>query len=203
MAFLHVVMCLCANMTPRSILGKICHIPTSMYLGKYLKSRSASRSDLGDLRGMCTCMCMHACLRGVSTYLYLYIPMYVCMGVLYKEISVLPTYPLSPPKTTMLLPTSLLLLFLATSTLASPLEAAPSATASAIEKGHKNKHHEHLPRFKKACECVKPVMPMGMLSEKEKCHFRYYQDITCFQVSGGGCKEPVLKVCSIPSFLCW
>ena len=56
---------------------------------------------------------------------------------------------------------------------ATVLGAAPVASSSSTPsnngtgKGHRNRHHEHTPVFKKTCNCVKPIMPMGILSEKE------------------------------------
>ncbi|PVI01830.1 hypothetical protein DM02DRAFT_613362 [Periconia macrospinosa] len=77
-------------------------------------------------------------------------------------------------------------------------QSAPSDTPSSNngtqprKGGHKNRHKEHTPVFRTPCECVKPMMPMGILSEKEQCYFRYYQDVSCFKVNPG-CPEPVSK----------
>ncbi|KAF2639578.1 hypothetical protein P280DRAFT_372637, partial [Massarina eburnea CBS 473.64] len=68
------------------------------------------------------------------------------------------------------------------------ISASPSTNGT--KTGHHNKHHEHTPVFKTACNCAKPLMPAGVLSAKEQCQFRFYQDITCFKQAQGGCPSP-------------
>ncbi|KAF1949554.1 hypothetical protein CC80DRAFT_497440 [Byssothecium circinans] len=72
------------------------------------------------------------------------------------------------------------------------ISAAPSKNATKT-KGQHNKHHEHTPVFKKTCNCAKPLMPAGQLNANEQCHFKFYQDMTCYEQTQGGCPSPVLK----------
>ncbi|OAL47625.1 hypothetical protein IQ07DRAFT_589813 [Pyrenochaeta sp. DS3sAY3a] len=67
----------------------------------------------------------------------------------------------------------------------------PSSNGS--RKGNrtrKNPHREPTPTFKLQCDCVKPIVPMNLLSENEKCLMNHAAAMGCYLGSTGGCPSP-------------
>ncbi|CAO2653596.1 Nn.00g030070.m01.CDS01 [Neocucurbitaria sp. VM-36] len=55
---------------------------------------------------------------------------------------------------------------------------------------HKNPHKEPTPTFKLACDCARPIVPMNLLSENEKCLMNHAAAMGCYLGSKGGCPSP-------------
>ncbi|KAH7084382.1 hypothetical protein FB567DRAFT_80664 [Paraphoma chrysanthemicola] len=75
--------------------------------------------------------------------------------------------------------------------------AAPQAsllpTPSRTQKGNrtrKNPHKEPVPTFKTGCECAKPIVPLNLLSVKERCLMEHAAAMGCYLGSGGSCPSP-------------
>ncbi|KAF2818851.1 hypothetical protein CC86DRAFT_151440 [Ophiobolus disseminans] len=55
---------------------------------------------------------------------------------------------------------------------------------------HKNPHKEPTPTFQAPCECPKPIVPMNLLSENERCLMEHATAMGCYLKAKGGCPSP-------------
>ncbi|KAF1850606.1 uncharacterized protein K460DRAFT_18255 [Cucurbitaria berberidis CBS 394.84] len=69
----------------------------------------------------------------------------------------------------------------------------PGKHHNATKKGNrtrKNPHKEPTPTFKLGCDCARPIVPMDLLNENEKCLMNHAAAMGCYLGSKGGCASP-------------
>ncbi|KAF2747858.1 hypothetical protein M011DRAFT_477025 [Sporormia fimetaria CBS 119925] len=57
-------------------------------------------------------------------------------------------------------------------------------------------HKEPTPTFKtvKPCECIKPIIPINLLTARERCEMDYAHQMACYFTAQGGCPSPTFTV---------